>query len=822
MHRSGTSFLSRALNLSGVYLGDISKITTNDWVYNFDNLRGHWENKDLTELAEKTLKENNGSWDDPPTKIQISKEIEQHVIRYTTDLMVYPSLASGFKDPRLLLCLESWFNYLPKSSILIGIFRHPLEVAQSLKIRNGFSYEKSLKLWEIYNQKLLAHLDHHGGILLDFDWDKEYLFSEINTLNKKLGLLKTDFSDWFSENLLHSNKSFQSNYLLPNNIIELYNKLKEQSSQNSKYKLHFTIEHTVDNLRQIISSLNYDMKNQGNFFRDLNEKNLQQIKELSKQYSTIEQSLKSAIFDVDALQKINLNHLEDKVILQKSIQEKYSHLESLQKSIQEKDFTLESLQKSIQEKDFTLESLQKSIQEKDFTLESLQKSIQENNLEIQNLCLAVEAYQNIITEIHQSFVLRALHKYDRTIGKIFPLRPKRFTKAAKTYQTPMETKSITLRAKQTHDKKDIICFPITNWDFRFQRPQHILTKFAEKGHRVFCLTVNLRPLKTHYEIKQISNNIYQVELNSPQFFDIYKDKFDNSIVEKLVEFFEKFREDLEIDPILFIQFPTWAPLCKSLQEKYHHRIIFDCLDDFTGFSNVISARKNEETKLISSSDLVLATSSYLLKKVMSKTTKYLYLPNAGEFEHFKNKAKVGSLSKYKKPIIGYFGSISDWFDTDLIEHLASHRPQFTFIMIGHTFGADIRKLQKFPNVHFLGERPYSELPKYLHDFDVCLIPFKINPLIEATHPVKIYEYFAAGKPVIATKMTELYPMIDMCYLADTKEEFLRKLDLAINEKDETITKRRIKFASENTWNHRFDTLYNELKKNKLFDLEHHS
>ena len=143
-------------------------------------------------------------------------------------------------------------------------------------------------------------------------------------------------------------------------------------------------------------------------------------------------------------------------------------------------------------------------------------------------------------------------------------------------------------------------------------------------------------------------------------------------------------------------------------------------------------------------------------------------------------------------------------------------------MIGHTFGSDIRKLQKLPNVHFLGERPYSELPKYLCDFDVCLIPFKKTPLTEATHPIKIYEYFAAGKPVVATNMAELNPMTDICYLAENKEDFLKKLDLAVNEKDEAITKKRIKFASENTWENRFETLYDELKKIDSFNVEHHS
>ncbi len=172
MHRSGTSFLSRALNLSGVSLGDISKISTNDWIYNSDNLRGHWENEDLTELADKTLQENNGTWDNTPSVIHISKDIGTLVTKYTDELMNQHSLASGFKDPRLLVCLESWIDYLPKTSILYGIFRHPLKVAESLKTRNGFSYEKSLKLWEVYNKKLLSHHEKNVGFFLNFEWEK--------------------------------------------------------------------------------------------------------------------------------------------------------------------------------------------------------------------------------------------------------------------------------------------------------------------------------------------------------------------------------------------------------------------------------------------------------------------------------------------------------------------------------------------------------------------------------------------------------------------------------------------------------------------------
>jgi len=234
---------------------------------------------------------------------------------------------------------------------------------------------------------------------------------------------------------------------------------------------------------------------------------------------------------------------------------------------------------------------------------------------------------------------------------------------------------------------------------------------------------------------------------------------------------------------------------------------------------VIHEREKEELSLCQTSDLVLATSSYLLKKIMNKTKKCIFLPNAGEFEHFNNQPKDHILSKYRKPIIGYFGSISDWFDIDLIVYLAKNCPQFTFVMIGHTFGANIRTLKKFSNVFFLGERPYSELPKYLHEFDVCIIPFKKTKLIEATHPIKLYEYFAAGKPVVTTDMPEIYPMAKICYVSKSKEDFLNNLKKAANESEQTLEKERIEFSSKNTWENRFKKLYEKLSE---FDMNHHN
>jgi len=186
MHRSGTSFLTRALNLSGVYIGEMESLTSTDLKFFPENLRGHWESKKILELTMESLKSNNGSWHKLPNKIKIDKKIARKISSTIKELMNHESFATGFKDPRIIPLLDSWKKFFPKNTILIGIFRQPLEVAESLKIRDGFDYEKSLNLWKTYNEKLLQHLEQNGGFLLNFDWSKKRLISELLLINKKL------------------------------------------------------------------------------------------------------------------------------------------------------------------------------------------------------------------------------------------------------------------------------------------------------------------------------------------------------------------------------------------------------------------------------------------------------------------------------------------------------------------------------------------------------------------------------------------------------------------------------------------------------------
>ena len=360
------------------------------------------------------------------------------------------------------------------------------------------------------------------------------------------------------------------------------------------------------------------------------------------------------------------------------------------------------------------------------------------------------------------------------------------------------------------NRYDVIFFSITNWDFRYQRGQHLSMRFARKGHRVFYLNVFLKKGES-YRKKKILENIYEITLPFHCNTLIYNADIDRGL-ETLILSLKVLFNDFKIkESIAFVQFPAWHPLVSYLKEKYNTKVIFDCLDHFSEFKGVNAEMKHMEEILTGASDYCIATSVDLFEKHKDKCKNIALVRNATEFEHFHHLTPNDLLKGIKKPIIGYYGAIAEWFDSGLIEYVASQRPDWSIVLIGHTFGSDIRKLKKFKNVYFLGEKPYGELPKFLYWIDVCMIPFKINELTLSTNPVKFYEFISSGKPVVAVRLPELLPYADILYLSKDKEDFIKNIETALKEKDKDLIGRRINLARSNDWDRRFDQICSCIK-----------
>ncbi len=354
-------------------------------------------------------------------------------------------------------------------------------------------------------------------------------------------------------------------------------------------------------------------------------------------------------------------------------------------------------------------------------------------------------------------------------------------------------------------ERDLIIFSIIDWDFRIQRPQHLATEFARLGWRVFYLSVHFDDLADStagrfYIRSNPAPGVFEVKLRCRQpHQSIYGGIYDPERREELFSAIEEFQTAIQPNsPIAFVQYPTWLPFIAALRGA---TIVQDCLDHLAGFNNVSQLAIDFEHRLTELADITVTTSSYL-HNVIKKTRDNEIVRNAAEVSYFSKVPNNVSRSE-QRPVIGYYGAISDWFDTKIIDFCARRNPGWNFVLIGSTEGADLGELVDLKNVSFLGEKPYSVLTQFLYDFDVCIIPFKLVELIKATNPVKIYEYLCAGKPVVATDMPELKLLPkNMVYLAKDERQFERMVAKALNEKDPSLVAARQNWAKSQSWSAR--------------------
>jgi len=349
---------------------------------------------------------------------------------------------------------------------------------------------------------------------------------------------------------------------------------------------------------------------------------------------------------------------------------------------------------------------------------------------------------------------------------------------------------------------DVICFPIIDWDFRFQRPQQLMSRLADAGHRVFYLSQHFYSSGPAYTIKQKRQNVYEICLRGLA-LNVYENFLHDKARDILFTSLDKLRRDLSLGAtIAFVQLPFWWPLVNTARAQFAWPIIYDCMDHHGGFSNISQTVLDQEPNLMASADLVMVSSSFLEEQARGQNPNVLMVRNACDYDHFASAGKP----KSKRPLIGYYGAIAEWFDSDLVADLAERRPDWDFTLVGSTLGADVSRMSELPGVSLPGEKAYSEIPELLNRFDVAFIPFKRTPLTEATNPVKVYEILAAGKPLVSVPIPEVESLVPLVRLASTAEEFEKEISAALAEDDPTLTEQRRAFAQGHTWEKRYEVL----------------
>lgn len=240
--------------------------------------------------------------------------------------------------------------------------------------------------------------------------------------------------------------------------------------------------------------------------------------------------------------------------------------------------------------------------------------------------------------------------------------------------------------------------------------------------------------------------------------------------------------------------------------------IFDWSDDFVEFSN------NEEERIVcqkrceyycTKSDFVLTINEDLRERALAFNENAFVIRNATNFFTFSNNCKNSAVSlkirSYGDKVVGYIGWLNSLrLDLDLIYFIAERRPQYQFIFMGpmsdkSPLGQLIPGLK---NVHILPPVPYAEYPACLGALDVCILPNLINAHTSGNDPIKIYDYLASGRPIVATRTAGTERFAELLYLSEDKATFLSLLDQAVHERPGFLSQERIEAARLHSWQQR--------------------
>lgn len=224
-----------------------------------------------------------------------------------------------------------------------------------------------------------------------------------------------------------------------------------------------------------------------------------------------------------------------------------------------------------------------------------------------------------------------------------------------------------------------------------------------------------------------------------------------------------------------------------------------------------------EAALMEKADLVVANSTYLAEHARQFNPHSYYVGQGCDVSLFDKKlikSVPKDIAEIKKPIIGYIGALfSLRLDIEVLVYIAEQRPDWSVVLIGPQDEAfKGSKLHKIPNVYFLGSKPMEALPSYLNHFDVALNPQKLNEVTIGNYPRKIDEYLAMGKPTVATLTKAMEVFKDYTYLAESKEDYLRLVEQALQENSAEKEQARTVFAKSHTWENNVKEIYNSMLK----------
>ncbi|UYZ62931.1 glycosyltransferase family 1 protein [Hymenobacter weizhouensis] len=358
----------------------------------------------------------------------------------------------------------------------------------------------------------------------------------------------------------------------------------------------------------------------------------------------------------------------------------------------------------------------------------------------------------------------------------------------------LSASSAPVASGSTYSLPDLVCFAHLHWDFVWQRPQHLLSRFAQHG-RVFYVEEPFYHaddlIEPHMEVKERQQGLKVLVVHLPQRLRGQEAEADQAQADVLARYFA----EASIEKYIF-----WYYTPMALAKSRHFRpvlTIYDCMDELAAFKFAPPALREREQELFERADLIF-TGGHTLYEAKRKQH-----PDAHPFPSSIDKAHFGQARQpmpepadqadIAHPRVGFFGVVDERLDIDLLGQLAAAHPEWQFVIIGPVVKIDPALLPRHTNIHYLGGKDYQELPAYLRGWDVATLLFADNESTKFISPTKTPEYLAAGRPVVSTPIRDVvrpYGELNLVQIAATADEFGRAIEKALTQADDADWRRR--------------------------------
>ncbi|MBA9079506.1 glycosyltransferase [Rufibacter quisquiliarum] len=330
----------------------------------------------------------------------------------------------------------------------------------------------------------------------------------------------------------------------------------------------------------------------------------------------------------------------------------------------------------------------------------------------------------------------------------------------------------------------LVCLSHLRWDFVYQRPQHLLSRFA-KHTRLFFIEEplffdNARP---RLAVSSREDNVTVVVPHLPHGLT------GAEIEAEQRNLLDKFFKVNKLEDYVFWYY---TPMALEFTRHFTPSLtVFDCMDELSAFKFAPPRLLELEAELMAKADVVFTGGQSLYEAKKDRHKEAYAFPSSIDKVHF-GKARQpqedpADQAHIPHPRMGFFGVVDERFDIELLRSVAAARPEWQFVIIGPVVKIDEADLPKGENIHYLGGKSYQELPSYLAGWDVAMLLFAHNESTKYISPTKTPEYLAAGKPVVSTSIRDVvrpYGEQNLVHIADGAEAFEQAIEKALAQKED--------------------------------------